>query len=75
MSYATEEEVKRRHPHGLPARLLAFYEANPDEELTYSDIVAKFSVSPFTAREAVKALRSQIESVHIVRLRAKGIAA
>lgn len=65
-----------KHADGLPAKLKAFFEANPDEELTYALIVAKFDISPETAREAVGRLcrEGELESFHVIRPKAKGIA-
>ena len=62
----------------LPAKILAYFQANPDEELTYADIAAKFSVSQERARTTVRDLmtgraKALLESVHVVRLKAKGV--
>lgn len=57
----------------LPAQLLAWLQANPDEELTYPDIMARWGVAYQTAANAVYVLKAHgIESVHVVRLRVKG---
>lgn len=64
----------RYNATGLPARLLAFFMANPDEELSFADICAKFDVGISNARYAVDALGrdGHVESVHVVRLNGKG---
>lgn len=56
-------------PTGLPARLLAFFEANPDEELSRTDIETKFSVCESTVQNALQEMRNrgQIVSVHVYR--------
>jgi hypothetical protein len=65
-----------KHGQGLGARITAFFRDNPDEELTYPIIAAKFGCSVPSARFAVKQLVKErtIESLHVVRLRVKGIA-
>lgn len=57
---------------GVTARLVAFFRANPGEELTCADIAAKFGCSPETARIAVCHARKEIplERVLVFRLRA-----
>lgn len=62
------------HPDGLPARLVAFFEANPDEELRMVDIIEKFGTSLRNARSAVDTLKARkvIECAHVIRLREKG---
>lgn len=69
--------TRRTNPDKLPSRILSFFADNPDEELTYADIAAKFEVSQELARRTVRDLmdgraKSLLESVHIVRLKAKG---
>lgn len=53
-----------------------FYERNPDEELSYKQIMLKFNCSLKTARNAVYELQEMgvLESTHVVRRRAKGLA-
>lgn len=60
--------------NGLYHRLRAFFLANPDEELSYDDIVVKFEATRHTAQMAVSRLNQTglLESVHVIRLRAKG---
>lgn len=62
----------------LAKRIEDFFRANPHEELTYVDITQKFGVSAQSARSCVKDLRKKraplIESVHIIRCKAKGTA-
>lgn len=57
-------------------RLRQFFAANPDEELTYSGIAEKFGCSLWRARHVVRELKESghLESVHVIRPRAKGIA-
>lgn len=64
-------------PGSLPARIAAFYAANPDEELTYEQMLVKFNATRTGINEAMKRLRAigLLESVHVIRLRAKGSAA
>jgi DNA-binding IscR family transcriptional regulator len=61
---------------GVEYRLMAFFLENPDEELLLADVKEKFKCTPAHARKSVEALTSQglVESVHIVRLKAKGMA-
>lgn len=46
-------------PDSLHVRLMAFFEANPDEYLSYEDIMVKFSVSLSTAKNAVVHLKAR----------------
>lgn len=61
---------------GVQRRLEEFFGANPQEELTYADIVVKFGGTYRSAHSAVARLqaRGELESVHVIRLRANGIA-
>lgn len=56
-------------PDSNVGRVRSFFEANPDEELTYADIMAKFDLTHVEARKAVKQLRDrkQLETVHVIR--------
>lgn len=60
----------------LTARVRAYFEANPDEELDYRGIVAKFGCTLLMARKVVYQLSEvgAVESVHVIRRREKGIA-
>jgi transcriptional regulator GlxA family with amidase domain len=64
---------RKREPykHGLLGRLLAFYRANPGEELSFQDIAIKFDVCERVVQarvcDAVKA--GLLERVHVVRLK------
>lgn len=60
----------------LAERIAAFFAANPDEELTHEDLAIKFDAAQFAVGYALAKLRARglLESVHIVRLRSKGIA-
>lgn len=62
---------------GVAPRLMAWLKANPDEELTPQQVAARFDCTLHAAYEAVRHLQragEQIESVHVVRMRSKGIA-
>ena len=65
--------MKFRAGH-LPARVLAFLEANPDEELTIEQVATKFSATHWTVRNALRRLMlsGKIEDVRVVRLPSKG---
>lgn len=61
----------------LATRLLEFYRANPDEEMTRQDIADKFGVSLQTVSVTLHRLlveSRELEYVQIVRLRSKGVA-
>lgn len=63
----------RRHEDSVIGRIERYFRENPEEELSYADIAAKFGVSIGYARTAVlKAADAagKLESVHVVRLRA-----
>jgi hypothetical protein len=65
-----------RPGEGLASRIARFFESNPEEELSYSDMTLKFGASYSALRYAVKEAvkRGQIESVHVIRRREKGAA-
>lgn len=56
-------------PESNTGRLRAFFEANPEEELTYQDIEDKFGMTPSAARQSVKQLRDrrELETLHVIR--------
>ena len=56
--------------HGLPARLMAFFASNPNEELTIRQIAAKFHKSEGYVRNALVGLVGEgvVESVRVIRL-------
>jgi len=58
-----------REPHSLAGRLREFFDANPGEELSYTDIAVKFSISRNTAYNVVRQLEQQghLEAVYVVR--------
>ena len=65
------------NPTTLPERIMAFFRDNPDEELSYGDMAAKFGVPKERVREVVYGLmagraKGVLESVQVVRLKAKG---
>jgi transposase len=53
-------------PNSLRIRLLAYFDANPDEELSRGDIAVKFSVSTKTVDLVLSQLKKsgQLEPVH-----------
>lgn len=60
-----------KNGEGIVGGVRRFFEANPDEELTYSQMATKFDATQGYCREVVKLLRKRgmsIESVHIVRV-------
>lgn len=63
-----------RKESSLMASLRRFFADNPDEELSYRDIAAKFDTTVEYARDAVKLLkdRGELESIHVIRLPSKG---
>lgn len=73
--FADRDLAPPRKTNLLP-RIRKFFVDNPDEELTLPMLREKFGVSANAIAEALKRLKKegQIESVHVVRLRAKGIA-
>ena len=59
-------------PNSLAGRALAFFKANPDEELTYADVAAKFDVTLKSAYSRMVEAQERgygIEVVTIVRLK------
>ena len=62
--------VKTRWPNSLRAKILAYFEANPDEELTRADIAEKFCKSQKTMDGTLARLREdgEIEAAHVYRL-------
>jgi len=60
----------------LVVRVRSYYANNPEEELTYAGVTAKFGCTYETARKVVSALVAVgcLESVHVIRLRTKGVA-
>lgn len=62
----------------LPSKILDYFERNPDEELSYTDLAIKFGVPKERVREVVYGLiggraKDVLESVQVVRLKAKGV--
>ena len=55
-------------------RVRRFFRDNPDEELTYAQMMVKFSISRNRVYELVKLMRGEelVEAVHVVRHIAKG---
>jgi hypothetical protein len=69
-------QVPPRKVLSLKLRVKRFYADNPEEELTYPALMAKFSCSKWAARWIVRTLveEGECESVHVIRLRVQGIA-
>ena len=63
-----------RPASSMTTLLRKFFADNPDEELTYPMLMAKFDCTYDAAHNAVKVLarHGEIESVHVIRTRAKG---
>jgi len=63
-------------PGSLVDKIKRYLEANPEEELTMAIICLKFDCCYSAAKSAVERLKhsGHFEAVHVVRLRAKGIA-
>jgi hypothetical protein len=78
-TYASElcagvlRDLKGHREDGLIYRVRAYFEANPDEELTYADIREKFSAGTRNAENSVAKLvrAGVVESVHVIRMRAE----
>jgi len=65
----------KHRPTSLAGKLLAFFTANPTEELTPAQIRDKFGVTAFSVSMAVRRLeQSGCENVRVIRLRAVGMA-
>lgn len=64
--------MKPRAPRdgSLRAKLLGFFDANKDEELDYSAISTKFSVSRGVAKGIVRQMcgRGELQTAHVIRL-------
>lgn len=67
----TEPKVK---PMPLATRIRQFFVDNPDEEMTYELLTAKFGAHHQTVRDAVRVLRDEglLEALHVVRRVEKG---
>lgn len=58
--------------NGLATRVVRFFEDNPDEELTYEDLCAKFDTKIRTAHLQIKRAQHEgrgIEVVTVIRLK------
>ena len=65
----------KHRPNSLAGKLLAFFTANPTEELTPAQIREKFGVTAFSVSMAVRRLEeSGCENVRVIRLRSMGMA-
>lgn len=67
--------MKGMQADSVVGRMKRFFEKNPEEDLSYRDICAKFSCSYAAAADAVKQLRYSrlLECVTVVRTRKKGM--
>lgn len=69
--------MAKRQRDRLPAKILGYFEANPDEELSYADMATKFGVTVDQIRMAMRTLMHDappvLESVHVIRTRRKGM--
>ena len=63
-------------PDNMTERVRRFFVENADEELTYSLMMKKFDLNSNQVHSIVNKLRAKglLESVHVIRLRTKGIA-
>lgn len=63
-------------PGSLVDKIKLYLEANPDEELSMAIICLKFNCTYSAAKSAVERMKhtGHYEAVHVIRLRAKGIA-
>ena len=67
--------MKGMRPGSVVARMKRYFEENPEEELSYPDVCAKFSCSYKAAADAVRQLRYSklLECVTVIRTRKKGM--
>lgn len=63
-----------RHPDGLASKLLQYFAANPDEELSFSDASVKFDVKvrSLYARTTDLKAQGELEVVTVIRLKKHG---
>lgn len=64
-----------RNGFGAKETLRRYFQANPDEELTWPDMLVKFERCRKTLTLALAELieEGELESVHVIRLREKGM--
>lgn len=66
---------RRKNPdeRSLHQKIIDYFDAFPDEELTRDDIAGKFGVHPNTVDKVLRVILSQgeIESVKLIRRRAR----
>lgn len=72
--HAVRKDKGVRRAGGVASRILAFFVANPDEELTEIQAEAKFEASAAMVKLAVRELSRDrvLERVTVVRLPSKG---
>ncbi len=58
----------KRHT-SVQERLQAFYRDNPHEELSITDMMAKFDCSRSTIRDAMRSMEGQLEREYVFRLK------
>ena len=63
-------------PPSIYAKVKRYFDDNPEEELTYQILMDKFNITRRVAFKVVYQLADDglLEHVHVIRLRAKGIA-
>lgn len=63
---------KSRDINGVPQRLIDYFSANPDEELTFPDMSIKFGITQRYAYDLVRRMKDEqrLEVVRIVRRKA-----
>lgn len=64
-------------PTGLAGRIVAYFEANPGEELLYADACVKFGCTSkqlYVALGRLRAARGGVESVQVIRAAARAAA-
>lgn len=60
-------EMQQLAPGGLPHRIKAFFDANPDEELLEDDIKVKFGCTHKQLYEALNRLQA-VRAIRVVRV-------
>jgi len=68
--------MRHPSPDALTRRITSYFQSNPDEELSIADMATKFGCTKHCVTTAIGRIKPEgvIESVHVVRLRARGIA-
>lgn len=69
-----QRRISAMHENSLAGRMSLFFESNPDEELTFEDVMTKWDVSRAHVHNAVKSLNKHGVNVsvqQIVRLKGR----